>query len=383
MQLFLLPESGGKLTEAYFEAFENADEIFVLSAYLREWRDFALSSSCENVTVIVGKDFGITRKQALTRLLEWKVEQGDTCHAYVADGIDGFHPKILAWREGDEHYLIVGSSNLTVSAFESNVEANCRLKISRSRYDHICHWVADVLASSTPIDQQWIDAYQEKPLPTHKNRKKQAENPSNLLGVVLPRFPGLAGALAYRKERIHAFEACKEEVTRTIRACAHGDMSSYDFYEWLIENWNRSEWKFQGNGVFRHEHDATDWQFVCHALTTCLDAADEKRDAIVMQQYDRLEDNKEIARVRKAFLTEMLCHYFPEDYPLWNNVLERWFKHVGLNATRPRGLSAGQKYIWMAEHLRRVIEENPSYPANNIAELDHIFWALGNYEGWN
>lgn len=383
MQLFLQPELGGELTKAYFEAFESADEIFVLSAYLREWRDFAISSSCESATVIVGKDFGITRKQALTNLLEWKRERGDTCHAYVADGIDGFHPKILAWRVGEEHYLIVGSSNMTVSAFKSNVEANVKVKISRSRYHSICNWVAGILALSTPIDEAWIASYQECSMPVSRGRKRKSSAAAPMIGTELPQFPGLASALAHRKERIHAFEACKQDVTEVIRACARGGISQTEFYDWILENWNRSEWKFQGNGVFRHEQNATDWRFVCRSLAACIDASPEKRDGVVKNEYDRLEKNKEIARVRKAFVTEMLCHYFPDDYPLWNNVLERWFKHAGLNTLRPRGISEGHKYIWMAGMLRQILAENTSYPASNLAELDHIFWAQGKHEGWS
>lgn len=381
MTLYLHPDSQGSLAAAYVEAFETADEIYVLSAYLRDWKSFELASECENATLIVGKDFGITRKQALVDALAWKQANRGVAHVYVAANIDGFHPKIVAWRCDDTYYLIVGSSNLTVAAFESNYEANIRIKISEAKYQQITEWIADILGRSITLDLPWISAYEEAKIPAQRAPVRRVRRPSQAFALQLPRFSGLATALAERKERVEAFAPVRPEFELLLRQCADGQIEENEFYDWLILNWNSSEWKFQGNGVFRHSRSATDWRLLCQSVVAMLDCSSAKRDRIVQKEYNKLEESGR-AEVRKAFVTEMLCHFFPKDYPLWNRPINTWLKQEGRNEERPRGLSEGEKYIWLAQQVRAALRADPDYPAQNLAELDHVIWAYCRHRGW-
>lgn len=380
MTLYLHPDADGALAKAYQDAFQDAEEIFVLSAYLRDWKAFALAQNCENATLIVGKDFGITRKKALTQALAWQRAGKGISHVYVADGIDGFHPKLVAWRKGKDHFLIIGSSNLTVAAFETNYEANIRIKISRERYDEIADWISDILRISIPLSEEWIEGYVEASVPpgATKATKKGAGNTS---GPVLPRFPGLAKALAERKEKAAAFTTVRPEFEQLIRASANSKVTNRVFYDWLLENWNNSDWKFQGSGIFRRDPNATDWCRLCKALVAILDSPANARDAEVQARYDELESSGR-AEARRAFLTEMLCHFFPDEFPLWNGPIEIWLRKEGALKGRPRGLSAGGKYLWLTTQLRAVLKQRPDYPARNLAELDHVIWAYCRYRGW-
>lgn len=381
MTIYLHPESDQSLADAYESAFRNADEIFVLSAYLKDWKNFEISEDCENATLIVGKDFGITRKKSLRDGLTWRNNNRGICHFFVADKIDGFHPKIALWRQGDERFLIIGSSNLTVAAFESNYEANLRIKIDEKRYEEISSWIADILAKSRPVTQQWINEYQEAKIDPQP-RKRKSTPPVKVENNIfkLPNFPKLAKALAERKERAFAFEEIRDKFVLAVNQCANGEIEQDDFYDWLIKNWNGAEWKFQGNGIFRRSKTATNWQRLCMALQNCINAEND-RDKTVQKEYDELEESGE-AEVRKAYITEMLCHFFPEDYPIWNKPVTTWLTKIGAAQTRPRGLSAGEKYIWLAQQLRNAIQANPDYPAKNLAELDHVIWAYCDYKGW-
>jgi len=380
MTIYLNPSPNLLLYDAYVSAFENASEIFVLSAYLRDWKKFKLSNECNNATLIVGKDFGITRKKALSDALIWKNEHDDICHFFVADKIDGFHPKIVMWRQEKERFLIIGSSNLTVAAFESNYEANVKIKINEKHYQEISNWITDILQKSRPVDQKWINSYKEAEMPTHRSREP-SQTIINVIGSLnLPKFPGLAKAIAERKERIYAFEEIKIELEQVVIDCASGEISQDDFYDWLIQNWNGEKWKFQGSGIFRHNKKATNWQMLCESLKHCI-TADGHRDTVVQTEYDKLESSRQV-EVRKAFLTEMLCHFFPDDYPLWNVPVTTWLTKIGTTKNRPWGLSEGEKYIWIAKQLRTSIQQNPNYQATNLAELDHVIWAYCYYKGW-
>lgn len=381
MTIYLHPNSDNSLGEAYATAFLNCDEIFVLSAYLRDWKKFKISSQCTNATLIVGMDFGITRKSALSAALNWKDEIGGKCHFYVAENITGFHPKIVMWRRGSDRYLIIGSSNLTVAAFESNYEANLQIKISSKQYCEIESWIADVLANSVPVTTKWISTYQEAPVKAGEQRPRSTPPIGTPGGFVLPRFPSLAKAIAERRERQFAFTEVRQDFEEQVRNCALEKITEDDFYNWLVKNWNGSNWKLQGNGVFRHPKSATNWQILCAGLLRCIDSAEAERDMIVCDVYNYLESTK-LVEVRKAFLTEMLCHFFPNEYPLWNAPVEIWLKKIDATSDRPRGMSVGEKYIWLANQLRLAIRSNPGYPVHDLAELDHVIWAYCKHKGW-
>ncbi len=70
----------------------------------------------------------------------------------------------------------------------------------------------------------------------------------------------------------------------------------------------------------------------------------------------------------------MLCHFFPELYPLWNTPIETWLKKTNMWRVN-RTLTVGENYIDLACILRETIASNENYPARNLAELDHIIWA--------
>ena len=374
MTLYLHPSSACPLSDAYEKAFKEAEEIFVLSAYLRDWKKFDASNECSNATLIVGKDFGITRKQALYDCLEWKKEGTRSRHVYVADKIDGFHPKIVVWKANGEHYLIIGSSNLTIAAFATNYEANLRIKISEDRYREILDWVADILKKSSALTRNWIASYNEAPTPKNTKNPTPSTQTASPGHLTLPRSPMLASMLSHRKDQQAAFEEIRNEFEDVVRNCANGILTSGKFYDWLIEHWNNSEWKFQGNGIFRQKIGSTNWKKLCQSLVTCIDCPEANRDQTVVNIFNQMEMAGDV-QARRAFLTEMLCHFFPDDSPLWNTPVVEWLKSINATNNRRRGLSIGEKYLWLAGILRQAVQLNPNFPAENLAELDTAIWA--------
>jgi len=376
MTIFLHPDSNRSLSEAYQKAFSNAEEIFALSAYLTDWESFKVSPKCKTILLIVGKDFCITRKKALQNAFDWKVSIGaKKCQFFVADKINGFHPKILLWQElknnEPRYYLIIGSSNLTLAAFETNYEANARIRINKEFYENITLWIANILKFSRPVNQDWIDGYKEQDIQKPQVRHKSKSN--KLPELVLPEFPGLAKSLAKRREQVFEFDVIKNELVNTIRECASRRMAQRQFYDWLIENWNGKLWKFQGSGVFRRDWKNTNWQLLCSSLVNIIDCNTIERDEIVIANYNKLEDSNEV-EARKSVLTEMLCHFFPNDYALWNNPVEIFLKDKGLWKFE-RKVTAGEKYIYLSKTLKAALIENKNYPASNLAELDNIIRA--------
>jgi hypothetical protein len=106
------------------------------------------------------------------------------------------------------------------------------------------------------------------------------------------------------------------------------------------------------------------------SFVTILDAADQDRDDVVTLEIDRLGEQK--VPTRTAFLSEMLCLRFPEEYPVLNGPVWSYLKHVRFKG--PRGASEGAYYIDLAVKLRNSLLQNPGYPAKNLAELDTVIW---------
>ncbi|RZU38772.1 phospholipase D-like protein [Edaphobacter modestus] len=124
------PESGKNLSNHYKRAFSQGIELFVVTAYLTDWdTSLKLTPACRHFRMIVGRDFGITRKIACSKVMAW-LPPKRKAEFLVADRIVGFHPKAVFWREKDRScYALVGSSNLTLAAFNSNYEANALVQL--------------------------------------------------------------------------------------------------------------------------------------------------------------------------------------------------------------------------------------------------------------
>jgi hypothetical protein len=134
------PSEKGMLSGYYRQAFKEAKELFIVTAYLTEWDEtLELNVGCRGFRLIVGKDFGITRKAACETVMQWLPAERKS-QFLVADLIDGFHPKAIFWTDGDKCHAVVGSSNLTKAAFETNYEANVYSRISHTEYELAKKW---------------------------------------------------------------------------------------------------------------------------------------------------------------------------------------------------------------------------------------------------
>lgn len=101
------PDSKSTLSRYYRRAFSNAVELFIVSAYLTEWdTSLRLNPLCRSFRVIVGKDFGITKKDACKALMRWLPPKRKG-QFMVAERIDGFHPKAVLWREANGLFVVV------------------------------------------------------------------------------------------------------------------------------------------------------------------------------------------------------------------------------------------------------------------------------------
>lgn len=103
-----------------------------------------------------------------------------------------------------------------------------------------------------------------------------------------------------------------------------------------------------------------------HSVINIVEATDEDRDDIVVEEIDRLCNNR--VPTSGALLSEMLCLMFPNDYPLLDDPVQRYLEEVQFKA--PHGASEGVRFLDLAKKLRFSLLQNPDHPAKNLAELD-------------
>jgi len=375
MKVFLhAPAQQSTLADVYRDAFSEAVELFVVSAYLTDWNDdLKLSKGLRTFRIIIGKDFGITRKDACLKVLKW-LPSARKSQFLVADNIQGFHPKAMFWlmRDGTAHAL-VGSSNLTRAAFAKNYEANVLTELSGQDYQQAKLWIKDIERQSVVVSEDWIESYIENTV-TASPKPSSPERPTTgpTIQLTLAEPSDIKSLLKARRLHLAKYRKTQEALLKLFRKCAKGTVSSAKFFEVLptIWDWEHGN-RLQGKGWERRGKVA-DFQALTKSFIKIFDAAETERDDVVVSELDDLADAGNPAR--RAFLSEMLCLAFPSEYPVLNQPVVDYLRAMKFRS--PRGATEGATYVDIAKKLRSFIFQNPTHPAKTLAELDTIIWRL-------
>jgi hypothetical protein len=370
MELILLPgDSGASLASMYERAFKRAVRLFVVNAYLTEWNtSLVLNPGCEALLIIVGKDFGITRKAACQAVLKW-LPAKRKADFMVADQIGGFHPKVVIWEEASgESFILAGSSNLTKAAFETNYEANVCAKLSEADYSKAREWIAAIADASLPLTPDWLEQYDEAQLGGRGKGGAPAGGREPIFVFDLPLTASTDALVQERRRQLKKHEKYREGLIKAFRQCAGKAIDSSQFFDRLHELWNHDNGnRLQGAG-FERKGKSADFTKLSQSFIRILDAQPLDRDDVVAREIDRLHADKNSAR--GAFLSEMLCLQFPKSYPILNNPIGAFLKDVEFRVSR--GASEGAYYLDLARKLRASLRQNPDHPAKNLAELDRV-----------
>jgi hypothetical protein len=352
MQIVLSPnvKKGTELRDAYKRALEEAEELYIASAYLTDWdaNYYKLGSRCQRVIFLVGTDFGLTQKAAMRNVLRWIPKKiSFSFFGAVAQQNGSFHPKIIAWKaHSGKCYCIIGSSNLSKAAFSKNCEANVLTPISSGDYIRICAWLDSVSQDSSPVSEDWIKHhYTEAKVVTRKGNASKS-----VIQIKPSELPhGRACTEAVRRRRLQ--QASFDEIGKPIRAaavrCSQSKISSSHFWQVFWKLWAHHPSRFQGSGI-QFKGKSANWKEACSALIRILNSGRSlsgfQLDNLVIKEIDHLGEIRN--PMRGAWLSEMLCHYFPERYPISNKPVERWLSKIKLRSRR--GVTEGQRYIDLA-----------------------------------
>jgi hypothetical protein len=371
MDIMLHPTIRGRrsLDELYDEAIAEAVELSVVSAYLTHWESKRGKPRDDcRLSFIVGTGFGITRKSACQAVLRW-LPPNMKNDFLAADRISGFHPKVIVWKTARRALkLVIGSSNLTQAAFLTNYEANVFSEISQAQYNTIKEWVDSIRIQCSPISEDWLRRY------------KEAENPPAtpgagqppMVSLTLPHGRDIESAIATRRKQQATFSEIRQRLKDLIRQCARAEITNEVFYKSMMALWGRHPCRFQGSGI-QWGGRAWNWHDVCGSLDRILSEAERvtglELDIRVRAEVDMLEGTRNSAR--KAWLSEMLCHFFPAQYPVLTKPIWKWLQEQRYR--RASGATEGAKYIALAVSLRHAIQDAQN-EARDLAELDHAIW---------
>lgn len=363
-----------RVVDVYSQAITEAQNLYILSAFLTDWSPQAkLNPKCEDLCFIVGTDFGLTSKDACRSVLKW-LPKRLKCDLLAAEGIGGFHPKLLMWRTGKGEYrLLLGSSNLTTAAFETNHEANVLLDISSDTFEEIRNWIDTIRDNCRPVNEDWLKEYKEAiKRGVGKGQRKNKELKPFLLAA--PSRKDINSRIPYRRAKQRAFAKIAPQLRRAIAQCANGKIGDSRFYTGMIEIWGHHTSRFMGRG-FEIIGKGAKWHQACRSLEIILDKSEKIKppalDTIVRAEKDSLA--KMHNSVRRSWLSEMLCHFFPESYPLIDKPVTAWLRHNKYHP--PRGASEGAKYLHLARQMREVVKRKQNPNIRNLVELDFAIWA--------
>ena len=226
------------------------------------------------------------------------------------------------------------------------------------------------------MSEDWLAQYKEaKPNGGISGKAPKQETAKPLIAFRLPRPKGMNQQIEERRNSLVAYNKNRDGLIDLFRRCANQEITSSDFYEQLPNYWgyDRKD-RLTGEG-WQILGKQSDFEMLSQSYMNILEAADEDRDDMVADEIDNLENNN--VPTRGAFLSEMLCLEFPQEYPVLNKPIKEYLKKVNFKA--PRGASEGVRYVDLAKKLRLSLIQNPTHPAHNLAELDAVIWlAFGN-----
>lgn len=338
----------------------SCDEIWWTSAYLTNWpisKNCIPKRSCSLFNIVVGSDFGITRKVALKDLLTWS--QKTIANVYINQA-PGFHPKAILWKNANKYFACIGSSNLSVAAWSSNVELNVIVNINKIEYEQLTNWFQDaVIGDSSFLDMQWINSYNEsqrKPN-KHKNAIMDLNQRIHKLNNVDLSFP---------RNQHKVYIKNRSKFINLVNSCAKGSILNSVFYSSM---WKLLYGSWYGSPIWKINCKKADWKQTCKALENIIAATKSDRDRIVKESIDTLALKSNPSR--GAWLSEILCHHFPEEYPLINKPIKSWLrKNFNLKIN---SIPDGNTYIKVSKLMRQVLNENND-KFNGLGELDHVIW---------
>jgi hypothetical protein len=385
------------LRGVYERAFAEAEELFIVSAFLTEWQSsLKLNPRCSAFLLIVGADFGTTRRAALEAALRWlpkRFPQGVL--AFNQRGT-AFHPKAMLWRERDGScYMLVGSSNLTRAAFDSNVEANVTLKLDEEDYLHAMTWLSDIADRSVEVNKTWLSTYVEAPVrggngnEGRKGAKRSEADGDGAEPIQAPVFDlslEVRGAadrklfnqyLAIRRDQKATFDASAREplISLVLSSATKASWSKRDdqhFYGELVRLWGSTNEIRMGGDQWQMTGKHADYRELARSLKAVIEARNVERDAVVVRERDRLHGLR--VPTRAAVFTELLCHLYPKRYPILDAPVRAWRQHVGFDFRV--GGSEGERYLRLARAMRAALRQDgpQELGIKDLAELDVLIW---------
>lgn len=363
-----------ELSKLYHLAFGEAIELYIVAAYLTKWdTNLIINNKCKHFRLIVGRDQNFTRKDACLAIINW-LPSNRKYQFLIADSIQGFHPKAVFWKNAHGKYFsIIGSSNLTTAAFESNYEANIFTEINSSQFNQAKRWIKkDIEAKCVPVTKDWLNNYKEAKLKGPKRKAKGVEVPGSIepvMSLMLPSPRGCEKLLRRRRTQLDDHAKARDGLWGLIRHCASGKITSEKFYIDLPTHWGEPGNRLQGKGWERKGKNSNFKEF-CSSLIAVKKSAPEDRDDVVAAEIDHLATLG--VSTRSALFSEFLCLEYPKYYPVLNDPVSKFLQAAKYSS--PKGASDGAKYLDIAIKMRESLRRVPSYPATNLAEVDAILW---------
>lgn len=262
-----------ELSKLYDTAVAEAEELLIATAYRTSWDVVSKPGRhCKRILFLVGTDFGRTRKSACRQVLRWLPRPVLSDFLAVTNLDEGaFHPKLLAWKTpSGERYAIIGSSNLSHAAFESNIEANVLTRLTAAEYNSIHGWLLQLSERTQPVTDDWLKYHYKEARPSGGAGRSQPGRRG--VTIRLPASSRYSSVLSECRRQQAAFAEIRGKLLSLIKQCATGKIANSEFWEEFWQTWSDHPSRFQGSGL-QFTGKSANWKEACRSVSEIVRAS--------------------------------------------------------------------------------------------------------------
>lgn len=195
------------------------------------------------------------------------------------------------------------------------------------------------------------------------------------LGKYAKLFKGFSKTEEYRLEskdredRVRYFS----EMLRKERLAS---MTELDFGEFVTKLWAAKTWTNKEYLVHKMIEDNEGLANIKKSLSDLLHGSD-----LFEKRYDRFLQN--VAGFGPGYVTEILCHFKPSDYGIWNNRARDALGTLGYEDVLPlsKYRISGKEYVEFNETEREIADALHKYgiEIHDLLMLDYFLWRVWNW----
>lgn len=394
---FISNGEDGNHLKTILKYFETADEVWIATAFLKVSGLNLLMPSLikhikedKSINVIAGQNFGLTEPKALRDLRKLFLKKSNA-HIYLDNANNKqriFHPKLFAFRNGNEVYVISGSANITNGGLVGNEELSIGLKTNTASNDwkELMEYYAEIISpkNAKPAGLMIIRRYEKFFNEQRIIRSKQKASPDKKSSDYSFDYTKLRERLENYdlesfnetfRQRILDYKEAKKLMDEIIDSPKLTQLRFEEIIDKLVgKSGQASLWK--SGSLFRHRRKVYQCKNEFKKLLKFIKENQKTSAAYVFNNAKQLVEHVKGARTN--YVAEIMMTYQPDRFANLNrNPITVLNKEAGVYFKSHSDSFNGDDYEEYCEVTKEICDE---LGLKNMLEADsfinEVYWEL-------